>query len=412
NYDLLIKMEIPLIPVLADMELAGVALNSKLLKKMGKEFTIVINKLTKQIYKLAGSEFNIASPLQLKKILFEDLEINSQKIKKTKTGLSTAASELEKLKDAHPIIPLISEYRELAKLQSTYIQALPELVNPKTKRVHTSFNQTITATGRLSSSEPNLQNIPVRTPLGRKIRQAFVAPKGYTLLSADYSQIELRLVASLSKDPKMLASFKKGEDIHARTAAEIHKIDLDKVTKDIRRTAKEVNFGILYGLGSVGLAQRTDLNRSEAKEFINTYFSIYKNIKTYIDKTKQFAHQHGYSQTIFGRRRFLPDIKSYMPMLVAAAERMAINMPVQGTAADLMKLAMIKLHQDLPKVSKSTKIILQVHDELVLEVPEGELKKVAKFVQDTMEQIYKLPIPLAVDLEIGKNWGKLENYQA
>lgn len=411
NYDLLVKMEIPLIPVLADMELTGISLNSKFLEKMGLEFTEIINKLTKKIYKLAGSEFNIASPLQLKKILFEDLEISSNKIKKTKTGLSTAASELEKMKDLHPIIPLISEYRELSKLQSTYIQALPELVNPKTKRVHTSFNQTITATGRLSSSDPNLQNIPVRTPLGRKIRQAFVVPKGHILLSADYSQIELRLVASLSQDPKMMASFQRGEDIHARTAAEIHKIPLDKVTKDIRRTAKEVNFGILYGLGSLGLAQRTDLNRTEAKEFIDAYFDIYKNIRIYIDKTKEFAHQHGYAQTIFGRRRYLPDIKSYMPMLVAAAERMAINMPVQGTAADLMKLAMIKLHQDLPKISKNSKMVLQVHDELVFEVPEPELKKVAKFVKTTMEKVHKLPIPLIVDLEIGHNWGKLEPYK-
>lgn len=411
NYELLVKMELPLVPVLADMELNGISLNSKFLEKMGTEFAAIINKLTKKIYKLAGSEFNVASPLQLKKVLFEDLEISSQRIKKTKTGLSTAASELAKLKDVHPIIPLISEYRELTKLQSTYIQALPELVNPKTKRVHTSFNQTITATGRLSSSDPNLQNIPVRTPLGRKIRQAFVAPKDHILLSADYSQIELRLVASLSQDPKMLASFKQGEDIHARTAAEIHKIPLEKVTKDIRRTAKEVNFGILYGLGSLGLAQRTDLNRAEAKEFINTYFSIYKNIKAYIDKTKQFAHNRGYSQTIFGRRRYLPDIKSHMPMLVAAAERMAINMPVQGTAADLMKLAMIELHQGLPKISKRSKIVLQVHDELVLEVPQIELSKVAKYVKTTMERVHKLPIPLVVDLEIGKNWGKLEQYK-
>ena len=410
NFELLEKMEMPLVPILAEMELAGISLNNAFLKTMEEQFKKDIIKLTKRIYKLAGREFNIASPAQLKDILFEDLEISSVKIKKTKTGLSTAASELEKLKNAHPVIPLIVEFRELSKLQSTYIIALPELVNTKSKRLHTSFNQTITATGRLSSSNPNLQNIPIRTALGRKIRQAFIAPRDHVLLAADYSQIELRLVASLSKDPKMMASFKKGEDIHARTAAEIHKIPLDKVTKEIRRTAKEVNFGILYGLGSLGLSQRTDLSRNEAKDFIDEYFDIYKKIKAYIEYTKDFAHQHGYSQTLFGRRRYLPDINSSMPMLRAAAERMAINMPVQGTAADLIKLAMIKLHRNLPKVSKNTKMVLQVHDELVLEVPKSEIKKVAEFVKETMETVHKLPIPLTVDVEVGNNWGKLETY--
>lgn len=411
NYDLLQKMELPLIPVLADMELNGISLDSKFLAKMEKDFAKEIKKVSNKIYKLAGTEFNVSSPKQLKEILFENLEISTQGIKKTKTGLSTAASELEKLKKAHPIIPLIIDYRELTKLQSTYIKALPELVNKKTKRIHTSFNQTITATGRLSSSDPNLQNIPIRTSLGREIRKAFVAPRDHVLLCADYSQIELRLAAALSKDPKMTASFKKGEDIHARTAAEIHKVPLDKVDKEIRRTAKEVNFGVLYGLGSLGLAQRTDLNRNEAKEFIENYFSIYKKIKEYLELTKDFAHQHGFSQTLFGRRRYLPDIKSNMPMLRAAAERMAINMPIQGTAADLMKLAMIKIKADLPKISSKTKIVLQVHDELVLEVPKKDLKKVAKFTKTTMEKIYKLSVPLVVDLEIGKNWGNLEKYK-
>ncbi len=295
-------------------------------------------------------------------------------------------------------------------MQSTYIKALPELINSHSHRLHTSFNQTVTATGRLSSSNPNLQNIPIRTELGKKIRQAFVAPDKHILLSADYSQIELRLAAALSNDPKMIAAFQRGEDIHARTAAEIHKIELDQVTKDIRRTAKEINFGILYGLGSLGLAQRTGLSRNEAKDFIEKYFNVYKKIKQYIDYTKNFAHQNGYSQTIFGRRRYLPDINSSMPMLRAAAERMAINMPVQGTAADLIKLAMISISQDLPKLSPGSKIVLQVHDELVLEVPEKELDKVATFVKKTMESVYQLPVPLSVDLEIGKNWGELKNY--
>lgn len=408
NFELLQSIEMPLIPVLADMELNGISLDTDFLKIMSKEFKANIKKLTGKIYKLAGREFNIASPKQLKEILFEELEIPATGIKKTKTGLSTAASELDKLKNTHEIIPLIIEYRELAKLQSTYITALPELVNKNTKRVHTSFNQTVTTTGRLSSSDPNLQNIPIRTALGREIRKAFVAPRNHVLLSADYSQIELRLAASISKDPKMVASFKKGEDIHARTAAEIHKVALKDVTKEIRRTAKEVNFGVLYGLGSLGLAQRTDMNRNEAKEFIDKYFTVYKKINDYIKTTKAFAGRHGFVQTLFGRRRYLPDINSYMPMLKAAAERMAINMPLQGTAADLMKLAMIKIAETLPKIEPKAKIVLQVHDELVLEVPKASVKQVAKFIKTTMENVHKLSVPLIVDIEVGRTWGNLE----
>ncbi|MFA5127038.1 MAG: DNA polymerase I [Patescibacteria group bacterium] len=410
NLELLKNIELPLVPVLAQMELNGILLDKEFLHKMQKEFAKDIEALSKKIYQLAGQEFNISSPLQLKKILFEDLNISTQGIKKNKTGLSTAAAELDKMMTAHPIIPLISEYRELTKLQSTYISALPALVNKKTGRLHTSFNQTITATGRLSSSDPNLQNIPTRTSTGRQIRQAFVAPAGAVLLSADYSQIELRLAAALSSDPKMLSSFKKGEDIHARTAAEIHKIPLDKVTKEIRRTAKEVNFGVLYGLGSLGLSQRTGLTRAEAKEFINKYFTIYKKIKAYIDNTKSFANKHGFAQTIFGRRRYLPDIHSSLPMLKSAAERMAINMPLQGTAADLMKMAMIKIQVGLNYISPKAKLVLQVHDELVLEVPKTDLDKVVKFVAKTMENIHKLAVPLITDVEIGKNWGELKPY--
>lgn len=408
NFELLTKMELPLLPVLAEMEINGICLDVKFLADMEKTFASEIKKVKTKIFKLAGQEFNVSSPLQLKEILFDKLNIQTQGIKKTKTGLSTAAAELDKIKNSHPIIEHIIEYRELTKLQSTYIKALPELLNKTTKRIHTSFNQTVAATGRLSSSDPNLQNIPMRTELGRKIRQAFVAPKDYVLLSADYSQIELRLAAALSKDPKMIESFKKGEDIHTRTAAEINKIPLSEVTKDIRRTAKEVNFGILYGLGSLGLSQRTDMNRNEAKEFIERYFAIYKKIKDYLDNTKRFAATHGYVQTLFGRRRDLPDIHSSLPQLRAAAERMAINMPIQGTAADLLKLAMIKLHAGLPKISKDSKMLLQVHDELVLEVPNKDLKKVAKFVKETMENIYTLSVPLAVDLEVGQNWYEQE----
>src|SRR3989339_237210 len=411
NFELLTKMELPLLPVLADMELSGIELDVKFLGLMEKTFSSEIKKVQAKIFKLARTEFNVSSPLQLKEILFDKLNIQTQGIKKTKTGLSTAAAELDKMKHSHPIIEFIIEYRELTKLQSTYIKALPELLNKKTKRIHTSFNQTVTATGRLSSSDPNLQNIPIRTDLGRKIRQAFVAPKDYVLLSADYSQIELRLAAFLSKDPKMIESFKKGEDIHTRTAAEINKIPLTEVTKEIRRTAKEVNFGILYGLGSLGLSQRTGMTRQEAKEFIERYFDIYKKIKDYLDNTKKFAATHGYVQTLFGRQRQLPDIHSSLPQLRAAAERMAINMPIQGTAADLLKLAMIKLHAGLPKISKDSKMLLQVHDELVLEVPSKDLKTVAKFVKETMENIYHLSVPLAVDLESGKNWHEQEKLE-
>ena len=408
NYELLQRIEIPLIPVLADMEINGILLDVPFLKKMETKFAAEIKKVSQKIYKLAGREFNISSPLQLKAVLFGDLKISPQGIKKTKTGLSTAAQELDKMYDVHPIIPLIIEYRELTKLQSTYISTLPEIADQTTHRVHTSFNQTITTTGRLSSSDPNLQNIPIRTELGREIRKAFIAPKGYTLIAADYSQIELRLAAAISKDPIMLASFQNGEDIHARTAAEIHKIPLAEVTKEIRRTAKEVNFGVLYGLGSLGLAQRTGLNRNEAKEFIEKYFTIYQKIKDYIEDTKDFAYKYGYAQTLFGRRRYLPDIHSSMPMLRAAAERMAINMPLQGTAADLMKLAMIAIHKDLKNISPKSKLLLQVHDEIVLEVPLADKNKVAKFVKEKMENIFTLSVPLIVDLEEGKNWGDLE----
>ncbi len=411
NFDLLTKMELPLLPVLAEMEINGICLDVKFLADMEKTFTNEIKKVKTKIFKLAGTEFNVSSPLQLKEILFDKLNIQTQGIKKTKTGLSTAAAELDKMKNSHPIIEHIIEYRELTKLQSTYIKALPELLNKTTKRIHTSFNQTIAATGRLSSSDPNLQNIPMRTELGRKIRQAFVAPKDYVLLSADYSQIELRLAAALSKDPKMIESFKKGADIHTATAAEINKIPLAEVTKEIRRTAKEVNFGILYGLGSLGLAQRTGMSRQEAKEFIERYFAAYKKIKDYLDNTKKFAVQHGYVQTLFGRQRQLPDIHSSLPQLKAAAERMAINMPIQGTAADLLKLAMIKLHSNLPKISIGSKMLLQVHDELVFEVPNKDLEKVAKFVKDTMENIYTLSVPLVVDLEIGQNWYEQEKLE-
>ena len=401
-------IEAPLISVLGDMQLAGISVDTVLLKKKKKRFETRIADVTKKIHKLAGREFNISSPLQLKEILFDELKIDIKGLKKTKTGISTAASELDKLEGRHPIIPFISEYRELTKLQSTYITALPRMVSKVDKRIHTSFNQTIAATGRLSSINPNLQNIPIRTEIGREIRQAFIADKGYTLVSADYSQIELRLVAHISEDPVMVKSFKAGEDIHAATAAKINKIPLEQVTKDERRKAKEVNFGVIYGLGSVGLAQRTGISRDEAKEFILKYFDLYKGVKKYIDETKLEVRDQGFVETMFGRRRYLPEIHSTMPQLVAQAERMAVNTPLQGSAADIIKLAMIELAVRLPQISPKSKMLLQVHDELVFEVPDKEVAKVAKEVKAIMEGVTKLKVPLVVDVKVGENWSEME----
>lgn len=407
NLGLLQKIEVPLIPVLAAMERNGIMVDTKFLKKMGGQVNKRLENTKEKIYKLAGAKFNIASPLQLKEILFEKLKISTQGLGRTKTGVSTAADELEKLKGQHKIIDYIIEFRELAKLKSTYLDALPKLVDLNS-RVHTSFNQTITATGRLSSSEPNLQNIPIRTELGQKIRQAFIAPKNMQILSADYSQIELRIIASLANDKKMIESFKKGEDIHTRTAAEINQVTLDKVTKPMRYAAKAVNFGIIYGQGPHGLASGTGITYGKARDFIDRYFQIHKEIYNYLEQTKELARKNGYVETFFGRRRYLPEINSTIQPIKAGAERMAINHPIQGTAADLMKLAMIEIHQDLPKISPETKMILQVHDELVFEVPKNEIKEVAKFVKTTMEKVYKLRAPVDTSIEVGDNWGELK----
>ncbi|KKW16275.1 MAG: DNA polymerase I [Candidatus Kerfeldbacteria bacterium RIFCSPLOWO2_01_FULL_48_11] len=407
---LFMSMELPLINVLAEMEMAGIEVDTGFLAILQKSTQKKLDKLTKSIYEHAGKEFNINSPLQLKEILFDELQISSDRIKRTKTGLSTAASELEKMKGEHPIIDDIVEYRELAKLQSTYIEALPKLVNEKTGRVHTSFNQAVAATGRLSSSDPNLQNIPIRSELGNEIRKAFVAGRGRRIVSADYSQIELRVVASLANDEKMIESFKKGEDIHKRTAADVYEVPIEEVTKEQRYAAKEVNFGVLYGMGVMGLASRKGITREHAREFIDKYFSVHHWIRDYIDSTKALAHNLGYVETLLGRRRYIPDINSGIQQVRAAAERMAVNMPVQGTAADLMKLAMITVQKGLPKVSPESKLLLQVHDELVLEVPQDDVSKVAKFITETMNSVYKLKVPVETEVSVGKNWGELEEY--
>lgn len=405
NRGLFDTVEMPLIPVLAEMELNGIAIDSEQLHTLSQEVKTAIDTITKKIWKEAGEEFNVASSTQLRDILFEKMKLPIQGVKKGKTGFSTAASELEKLRDLHPIIPMIEEHRELAKLQNTYVDVLPTLVHPKTGRIHTTFNQAVAATGRLSSTDPNLQNIPVRTELGRKIRDAFVAAPGLVLVSADYSQIELRIVASLAQDEKMLQIFSEGKDIHQATAAAIHGVSLDKVTKQMRYAAKEVNFGVLYGMGAFGLAWRAGISHAEAKEFIDKYFQEFAGVKRYVDQTLLFAKKEGYVETLFGRRRYIPELKADNFQLRNAGERMAVNMPIQGTAADLMKMAMIAVAKVLPKEAK---MLLQVHDEMVFEVKKGHEEAICALVKTAMEGVAQLRVPIEVRVSTGKHWGEMK----
>jgi len=405
-----------LVPILFQMEKDGIELDIDFMKGLAKEFEKELKSLTKKIYQAADQEFNIQSPIQMAEVLFEKMKLPTKGLKKTKTGISTAAPELEKIYEEHAIIPMIMEYRELAKLQNTYIEALPQLVG-KDNRVHTTFNQTITATGRLSSSEPNLQNIPVKTELGQKIRRAFVAEKNKILLSADYSQIELRLMAVVAKDESWIKAFKKGEDIHTHTASEVWGIPDCEVTKEQRGAAKAINFGILYGMGPRSLARSTGLTLDEAKKFIDRYFELHPAIKKYLENTKAQAHEIGYAETMFGRRRHLPDIDSGVQMLVAAAERMATNMPIQGAGADIIKMAMIQIAGWLKTINQSEKkknsaphikMLLQVHDELVFEVDKNYLQTAASAIKKIMETVVDFEAPLKVDIEVGKNWGELK----
>jgi len=401
------KIEIPLIEVLAEMERNGVRIDIKFLDKMSKELGKRIIQSEKEIYSIAGQEFNVASPKQLKEILFEKMEIPTSGLSRTKTGISTAAGELDKLKGKHKIVDSILEFRELSKLKNTYIDPLPKLVD-KDDRVHTSFNQTITATGRLSSSNPNLQNIPIRTELGREIRKAFIAKKGYSILAVDYSQIELRVIASLANDKKMIRAFEKKADIHTQTAAEIFDIKPEEVSKEIRYRAKAVNFGVIYGQGPRGLAQGTGITYDEAQDFIEKYFESFIDIKNYIDETIALTHELGYAETLLGRRRYLPEINAHHPQLRSQAERMAVNHCIQGTAADLMKLAMINLHKRLEKEFAQIQIymLLQVHDELVFEVKKDLIEHASKIIQHEMENVYKLRAPIEVEIGVGENWGE------
>jgi len=404
---LMTEIEIPLIPVLAQMEDEGVLIDMAILKKQGQTLRQKVVKLEEEIHKLAGTEFNINSPKQLQEILFEKLAIPTKEIKKTKTGLSTASDELDKIKSLHPIIVLIQEHRELSKLINTYIEALPELINKNTKRVHTNFNQTIAATGRLSSNNPNLQNIPTRSEEGKKIREAFIAPAGYKILSLDYSQIELRLAAHLSNDKKMIKAFLNNIDIHQATAAEINQVKLEDVSSLMRYRAKAVNFGILYGQGPHGLSQNANISYNEARDFIARYFSAYQGIKKYLEEKIEEAKKHGYVNTLFDRRRYLPDINSDMMQIRRAAERMAINAPIQGTAADMIKLAMIEINQ-LIKDKKDIKMIIQVHDELIFEVKAEKAEVYADKIKKIMEEVISLKVPIIVDASIADNWGEIK----
>jgi len=406
SLELFFDIEMPLVKILSKMEFWGVKIDDKYLEKLSRKVQDQIDDLIKKIIKLAGTEFNINSTQQLSEILYKKLGISTQDVKKTKTGMSTAADSLEKLKGVHPIINLIIEYRELTKLQSTYLEALPKLVSGFDGRIHTSYNQTITSTGRLSSSDPNLQNIPVRTDIGSEIRKAFVAEKGKKLLIFDYSQIELRVVASISDDKKMLEAFNSGRDIHTETASAIFDVSAEKVDKDMRRVAKVVNFGIIYGISPYGLAQATEKTPAEASQFISEYFKEYPGIKKYMDDTVSFVNEKGYVETLLGRRRYIPDIQSGVAQIKRAAERMAINMPIQGTAADIMKLAMIEIDKDILQKNPDIKMILQVHDELVFEVDESRIKNYESRIKEVMESIFKLKCPLIVEGKEAENWGE------
>lgn len=407
--ELFYSIEMPLIPVLAKMENTGMILDKEVLLDLGEKVDKKIASLEKKIYDISGKSFNMNSPAQLKEVLFDDLGISTEGINKTKTGFSTAASELDKLKDKHEIISLIRQHRELSKLLNTYIHSLPELVNPDTGRVHTSFNQTITATGRLSSTDPNLQNIPARTELGQKIRKAFKAEQGYELVSLDYSQIELRLAAHLSGDKKMIDFFKKGEDIHSATAAAINEIEPEEVTKEMRREAKAVNFGILYGQGPYGLSQSADIPFGRAKSFIEEYFKVFKGVKEYIDKSIEKAREKGYAETMFGRKRFIPEINSSVGQVKAGAERIAINMPLQGTNADMIKKAMIEIQDRIDNDWEGeVRMLVQVHDELLFEIKKERTEKIAKEISKIMKGKLKLKVPIVVDIEAGDNWGEIK----
>jgi len=399
------EVEMPLVPVLAEIERNGFALDVRVLEAMSKELERELDRMMETIGRLAGGEFNINSPKQLATVLFDKLGLKP--IRKTKTGYSTDEDTLTQLASQHDLPAQILNYRTLSKLKSTYVDALPELVNPETGRLHTSLNQTVAATGRLSSADPNLQNIPVKGEYGLRIREAFVAAPSHTLLCADYSQIEPRILAHLSQDERLLRVFERGEDIHTATAVEIFKLSPELITKEMRRAAKTVVFGIVYGISPFGLSQNIGVSQQEAKKYIDAYFERYAGVRALMDRTIGEAKEKGYTTTILGRRRPIPELQSSDPTQRGFGERMAVNSPIQGSAADLIKVAMInvskRLHEELP----STKMILQVHDELIFETPEKDVEKAKQLVKSEMEVTgtrLGLSVPLKVDLGVGKNW--------
>lgn len=397
------EIEFPLVKTLSDMELRGVYINTNDLQDLSIELEKQISNIEAKIYELAGEKFNVNSTKQLQEILFVKLKL--EPTKKTKTGYSTDFQSLEQMRFSHPIIEHLINYRQLVKLKNTYVDSLPELINKRTGRIHTNYNQTITSTGRLSSSDPNLQNIPIRSDMGKEIRRAFAAPdKNWKILSADYSQIELRILAHICEDPNLIQAFENELDIHAATASKVYGVPMDKVTPEMRRKAKEVNFGILYGIGPFGLKTRLGISQTSAKELIDRYFKTYKRVYEYLEETKKFARKNGYVETLKKRRRYLPNINSQNATVRSAEERQAINMPIQGTAADMIKIAMNNISKYFRENKLKSSMIIQVHDELVFEVHKDELDEVKKVVKKEMEDAIKLKVPVKVDIGIGDNW--------
>ena len=402
--DLFFNIEIPLIEVLAHIEYTGVKVQRQILIGLSRDFDKRLNTIIKEIHTLADEPFNINSPQQLSRILFEKLQLPT--VKKTKTGFSTDTEVLETLSAIHPLPQKILSYRTLSKLKSTYIDVLPNLINPRTGRIHASFNQMVVATGRLSSSDPNLQNIPIRGEEGKKIREAFVPGEGFVLLSSDYSQIELRILAHISKDPLLIDSFNKNEDIHAKVAQEVFGVQYADITQDMRRTAKVINFGIIYGMSGYGLAKELGVSQREAQNYIDAYFERYKGVKNYIERILKEARSNGFVKTMFGRIRYVPEINNHDNSVRQVGERIAMNTPIQGTAADIIKLAMVSIHRKLKEKCLCSHIIMQIHDELVLEVKDEETETVKDIVKTEMENVIKLSVPLNVSLGLGKSWAE------
>jgi DNA polymerase-1 len=403
----------PLIPVLIDMEFAGIALDGNFFRSYADELKQRILSIQKEVYRLVGYDFNMNSTQQLSDALFKNLHLTPpDSSNKTKSGhYSTAASVLEGMRDQHEVVSLILEYREISKLVSTYLEALPRQINPNSGRVHTSFNQTGSVTGRLASSDPNLQNIPTRTEMGHKVREGFVAEAGKVLLSVDYSQIELRVAAHMAGDKAMLEAFRKGQDIHSTTAAAIYNVPLEEVTKDQRRHAKAINFGLIYGMSPFGLTRTTELTLAEAENFVKAYFEKFPGVKKYLDNIRKVAAEQGYVETMLGRKRYFPQLKNPSTAQVRArAEREAINAPIQGTAADIMKVAMIRLPAALENAKLHARMLIQVHDELLLECPKNELDETIRIVKGVMEKSFELCIPLETDAAWGENWANLASF--